>query len=113
MKKIALITTIFTQNNVFSGRFAIIVDKMHELVYNKVAKILATIYRIERKSMMKATVNQDTCIGCGMCIDICPEVFKYNEDGKSESTVDDIPENLQEKANESAEVCPVEAIAVK
>ncbi|EGT5236377.1 ferredoxin, partial [Clostridioides difficile] len=24
---------------------------------------------------MKANVNQDTCIGCGLCPSICPEVF--------------------------------------
>ncbi len=59
---------------------------------------------------MKATVNQDTCIGCGMCIDICPEIFKYNDEDKSESILEEIPDNLKSKANEAAEICPVEAI---
>ncbi len=60
---------------------------------------------------MKLVVNQDECIGCGMCIDICPEVFKYNSENKSECTVDEIPENLKEKSQEAKDVCPVEAIA--
>ncbi|GHV25557.1 hypothetical protein FACS189465_3480 [Clostridia bacterium] len=32
---------------------------------------------------MKVLVNQDTCISCGMCVDICPEVFDYNSENKS------------------------------
>ena len=30
---------------------------------------------------MKAIVNQDTCIGCGLCISTVPEVFEVNADG--------------------------------
>ena len=33
---------------------------------------------------MKAIVNQDTCIGCGLCISTVPEVFEVNADGKAE-----------------------------
>ena len=62
---------------------------------------------------MKAIVDQDACIGCGMCIDICPEIFKYNDEDKSESIVDEIPENLKDKADESVQVCPVEAITIE
>jgi fructose-1-phosphate kinase PfkB-like protein len=25
---------------------------------------------------MKATVDKATCIGCGLCVDVCPQVFK-------------------------------------
>ena len=32
---------------------------------------------------MKAIVNQDTCIGCGLCISTVPEVFEVNADGLS------------------------------
>ncbi len=32
---------------------------------------------------MKAEVNQDTCIGCGLCPSIEPEVFKIGDDGKA------------------------------
>lgn len=31
----------------------------------------------------KLTVDQEGCIGCGMCIALCPAVFAFNEDGKS------------------------------
>ena len=32
---------------------------------------------------MKFTVDQETCIGCGMCKATAPDVFDLNEDGKA------------------------------
>ena len=29
---------------------------------------------------MKAMVNKDTCTGCGICVDICPEVFEIGDE---------------------------------
>ena len=29
---------------------------------------------------MKAFVDQDTCIACGMCVSSCNEVFEFNDD---------------------------------
>ena len=47
---------------------------------------------------MKITVDNETCIGCGMCISVCPEVFECADDGtKSVCKLDDIPEDLKEK----------------
>ncbi len=59
---------------------------------------------------MRATVNQDTCISCGMCIDICPDIFSYNSEGKSSAIDDDIPETEIDSAQEAADACPVDAI---
>ncbi len=58
---------------------------------------------------MKAMVN-DECISCGMCIDICPEVFSYNDEEKSQAIEGEIPADLEEKVTEAAGACPVEAI---
>ncbi len=33
---------------------------------------------------MKYQVDQDLCIGCGMCESLCPDVFRINEEGKAE-----------------------------
>lgn len=62
---------------------------------------------------MKAYVDQDGCISCGLCIEVCPEVFSYNEDGKSEPIKDDIPENCLERAEEARDGCPVSVIDLK
>jgi len=59
---------------------------------------------------MKAYVDQDGCISCGLCIDVCPEVFSYNEDGKSQAIVEDIPEDCIERAIEARDGCPVSVI---
>lgn len=62
---------------------------------------------------MKAVVDQDTCISCGLCVSICPEVFSFNEDEKSVAINGDIPEENQDAAKESRDACPVDAIDIK
>ncbi|OPY55949.1 MAG: Ferredoxin [Pelotomaculum sp. PtaU1.Bin035] len=59
---------------------------------------------------MRVDVDQDLCISCGTCIDICPDVFQWNEENKASSAVDHIPADLEEQAHEAAENCPTEAI---
>ena len=59
---------------------------------------------------MKAVVDQDLCISCGSCIDICPEVFDWNDDGKADVKVTPVPENLEESVTDASESCPTEAI---
>ena len=59
---------------------------------------------------MKALVNQD-CIGCGMCVDVCPEVFQISSDGYSHAVGD--PDTCADKTLEAAEVCPVNAIEIQ
>ena len=44
---------------------------------------------------MKAIVDQDTCIGCGLCEGICPEVFKM-EDDKAIVKNDPVPQSEKE-----------------
>ncbi|SHF08041.1 ferredoxin [Caldanaerobius fijiensis DSM 17918] len=59
---------------------------------------------------MKVTVDQDLCIGCGACIDTCPEVFDWNDDGMAQVIVDEVPEDVEELARQALDDCPVEAI---
>lgn len=58
---------------------------------------------------MSFKVN-DTCIGCGACTSVCPEVFDLNADGIAENILGDVPEELVESAKEAANSCPVGAI---
>ena len=30
--------------------------------------------------MKQVIIDQDECIGCGTCVELCPEVFALNED---------------------------------
>ncbi len=61
---------------------------------------------------MKAKVDQDTCTGCGLCPEACPEVFELNDEGLAFAKVEIVPADAEETAREAAEGCPVEAITI-
>lgn len=68
---------------------------------------------IERRSViMKAYVDKDACISCGLCPSICPEVFEMEDDGKAGVVTDEVPESQKDSAKEAEESCPVNAISV-
>ena len=56
---------------------------------------------------MKTTVNED-CIGCGMCVEVCPEVFEIGADGLSHVVSD--PNAHADKVLQATSICPVNAI---
>ena len=56
---------------------------------------------------MKTLVNED-CIGCGMCAEVCPEVFEISADGLSRVVGD--PDTCADKVLQATEICPVNAI---
>ncbi len=51
-------------------------------------------------------VDQDKCIGCGMCAGMCPETFVMNAEGKAEV----VDSKTTECSKNAAANCPVEAI---
>jgi ferredoxin len=55
-------------------------------------------------------VDQEACIGCGLCANMHPEIFAINEDGQSE-VIDENGDH--EAASEAAAACPVNAISVE
>ena len=59
---------------------------------------------------MRAYVDQDLCIGCGLCNATCPEVFEMNADGKAEAIADTTDEN-RDAVQEAIDGCPVSAIS--
>jgi ferredoxin len=61
---------------------------------------------------MRVTVDEETCIGCGLCAETCPDVFELKDD-KAVAKMEDVPENLADSCREAAEECPVEAIEVE
>ncbi len=61
---------------------------------------------------MKVSVDENLCTGCGMCVDICPEVFEIPEAISTVKTTE-ITEEIADKVKEAAEGCPVEAIIIE
>ena len=59
--------------------------------------------------MAKVTVDVATCVGCGLCEQACPEVFKIEDDGIAHVLAQQCAtHNLQEVS----EQCPVNAIKI-
>lgn len=61
---------------------------------------------------MKATVDEETCVGCSLCSDMCPSVFQMDE-GVAKVFIDEVPEDDEDECREAAKGCPVEAITVE
>ncbi|GGH77975.1 ferredoxin [Pullulanibacillus pueri] len=63
-------------------------------------------------------VNQDTCIGCGTCEGIAPDIFGLDEEGLAFVTLDNnqgivpIPDDKLEDVQEAMEDCPTESVKV-
>ena len=54
-------------------------------------------------------IDEEECTGCGSCEEICPEVFKLDEETEIASVIK--PEGGHEALIEEAmETCPVECI---
>ena len=59
---------------------------------------------------MKVKVNQDVCIGCGLCTGIAAAIFELTDDGRANAVVEDVPADEEANVEEAANSCPVGAI---
>jgi len=61
--------------------------------------------------MANPKVDPNLCIGCGLCIQLCPAVFELGDDGKSHviNPTGDSEENIQS----AIDSCPVSAISLE
>lgn len=62
---------------------------------------------------MKANIDRDGCISCGLCAATCPNVFRMADDGFAEVYVEDIPKGSEDDAQEAQNNCPVSVITVE
>lgn len=61
---------------------------------------------------MKAVIDRDGCIGCGLCPSTCSEVFRMADDGLAEVHGAVTPDT-QACVQDAADNCPVSVISIQ
>ncbi len=60
---------------------------------------------------MKVKINEEKCIGCGLCPALAPEVFTMKYD-QGKAVVENQPSELTDEVQSAADSCPVKAIEI-
>jgi len=60
---------------------------------------------------MKAVVDENTCVGCELCVAACPEVFVM-DGGLAKVKVDEVPAEAEDACRDAAQGCPEDAISI-
>lgn len=61
---------------------------------------------------MKAYVDKNLCIGCGICEGVCPAVFKMEDDGLAVAIDSELDDMVIADAKDAESQCPVDAIKI-
>lgn len=61
---------------------------------------------------MKVKIDEEACTGCGICADLCPEIFELTDD---KVRIKREPENPDDESciEEAKNSCPSEAIIIE
>ncbi len=57
----------------------------------------------------KVYIDEDECIGCGSCEEICPEVFKLNQETEKAEVIK-LERGPEDLIQEAIDTCPVSCI---
>ncbi len=64
-------------------------------------------------------VDKETCIACGLCGALAPDIYDYDDEGLAYVLIDnntgqtEIPEQLVDDMNDAHENCPTGSIKIK
>jgi ferredoxin len=70
--------------------------------------------KLEEVAMaLKVVVDFDLCEANARCMEVCPEVFKVDDDDFLHILIETPPDSMREKLEEAARVCPRQAITIE
>ena len=61
---------------------------------------------------MKIVVDYDLCEANAVCMDVCPECFRVEDDDTLTILVERPPESLRKKVEEAVRLCPRQALSL-
>ena len=61
---------------------------------------------------MKIVIDYDLCEANAVCMDVCPECFRVEEDDTLTVLIEKPPEKLRAKVEEAVRLCPRQAISL-
>jgi ferredoxin len=65
-----------------------------------------------RRRSVKIVVDYDLCEANAVCMDVCPECFRVEDDDTLTVLVEEPPESLRGKVEEAVRLCPRQAISL-
>jgi ferredoxin len=73
---------------------------------------MAELNATSQGTTLRAFADRERCCGYGICMQLCPEVFKADADGIVYVENEIVPAAHAEEAIEAAASCPAEALRV-
>jgi ferredoxin len=73
---------------------------------------MAELNAASQGARLRAFADRERCCGYGICVQLCPEVFKVDGDGLVYLESEIVPAGLEQEATEAAASCPAQALRV-
>ena len=61
---------------------------------------------------LKVVVDYDLCEANAVCMDVCPDVFRVEEDDTLTVLIESPPDDLRGKLEEAVRLCPRQALSL-
>lgn len=62
--------------------------------------------------MAKVIIDEAECVGCESCVEICPEVFGFDENAEKANVIN-AEGGPEEEIQEAIDSCPVDCISLE